>query len=206
MPDLVHEGTLLSWKRCQVTKNTSAQEREAGRLYVWRLSICKRLMWPSICGVLPDAGHGHLSGALSGRLSELSVVRERCTGHTSHQRGRGGSDLEHSATSTLLSASCSCLSAVPLRRSRPFTSVCLGALSIASESDRLGLPLLSTGAAPYSAACQDLRQNSDRWISDLSSTNVLEMCPEIRVSFCDVNFRTGILSRSCHLRKIRAYT
>jgi hypothetical protein len=38
-----------------------------------------------------------------------------------------------------------------------------------------------------------------------SSTYVREIRPQIRVSFCDMNLRTGILSRSCHLRKIHAY-
>jgi hypothetical protein len=43
-------------------------------------------------------------------------------------------------------------------------------------------------------------------MSSPSGTYVVEMCPEIRVNSCDMNLRTGILSRSYHIREIRAYS
>src|SRR5215469_13284219 len=40
----------------------------------------------------------------------------------------------------------------------------------------------------------------------LSRTYVREMCPQIRVSFCDMNLRTVYLAVSCRFRKIEGYS
>jgi hypothetical protein len=108
------------------------------------------------CGMLPDACHRHFSGALSDQLSELSVVRERCTRHTAQQQGRGGCGLSILAPPPgfLLHAP-----AYPsFRMPSLFTSVCLGPAPVGEHPC---LPLLSTRAAPHSGATQDPRRGPD---------------------------------------------
>ena len=89
-------------------------------------------------------------------LSELSVVRDRCTRHTSQQQGPGGCGLSILAPPPgfLLHAP-----AFPLfLMSNLFTSVCLGTAPV---SNILFCPPLSTRAAPHSEATQDPRRGPD---------------------------------------------
>lgn len=49
-------------------------------------------------------------------------------------------------------------------------------------------------------------RNNDRLLYRFSRTYVREICPQIRVSFFNVNLRTAYLASSCCFRKTGAYT